>query len=232
MLSRAYRSNSCVQIRTSVAIRPFRSLAQAGTEYLSGRVLDRLVSRELVQPEPLHYFGVSGAEALIVLLRTPCGTSGIDQTTLGDHPPVLHLFGDQDFSNLRSCIHVKFSSFCAETCGLQTWSGTIFLNDNGKSLTQRSTHSVHLRLTSVGLKVRELTFNSSAMSSNNGFGSSQATKVMGQVVLRKTCFYSGELRRSKLQTGGSGLRHCHLAPESVPRREMSGISRPRGGTAQ
>jgi hypothetical protein len=31
--------------------------------------------------------------------------NGIDETTLCDHPPVLHLFGDQDFSNLRSRVH-------------------------------------------------------------------------------------------------------------------------------
>jgi hypothetical protein len=70
-----------------------RSLAQAGNEHLSGRVLDRLVGRKLVQPEPLHNFRVPDAETLIVFPRPPCGTIGIDQTTLGDRPPVLHLFG-------------------------------------------------------------------------------------------------------------------------------------------
>ena len=39
-------------------IRRFRSLAQAGNEYLSERVLDRLVSRELIEFHPLHYFGI------------------------------------------------------------------------------------------------------------------------------------------------------------------------------
>ena len=54
-------------------IRRFRSLEQAGNEYLSGRVLDRLVSRELTEFHPLHYFGVFGAETRIVFPCTPCG---------------------------------------------------------------------------------------------------------------------------------------------------------------
>ena len=43
-------------------VRRFRSLAQAGNECLSGRVLDRLVSRELIEFHPLHYSGIFGAE--------------------------------------------------------------------------------------------------------------------------------------------------------------------------
>jgi hypothetical protein len=76
--------------------RTFRPLAQAGNERLSGRVLVRLVSRELIEVQLRHDVRILGAETRIVFPRPPCGTSGIDQTTLGDHPPVLHFFGDQE----------------------------------------------------------------------------------------------------------------------------------------
>jgi hypothetical protein len=47
------------------------SWAQARNEYLSGRALDRLVSRELIEFHPLHYFGIFGAETRIVFPCTP-----------------------------------------------------------------------------------------------------------------------------------------------------------------
>ena len=66
--------------------------------------------RKLGEPELRHDVRVLGAKTSIVFPRPPCGTSEIDQTTLGDHRPVLHLLGDQDFSNFRSSIHGQFSS--------------------------------------------------------------------------------------------------------------------------
>jgi hypothetical protein len=65
--------------------------------------------RKLGEAQLRHDVRVPGAETLVVLPRPPHGTSGIDQTTLGDHPPVLHLLGDQDFSNLRSRVHFSIS---------------------------------------------------------------------------------------------------------------------------
>ena len=76
----------------------------------TGRVLVRLVSREFIEAQLRHDVRILGAEALIVFPRTRCGTSGIDQTTLGNQPPVPHFLCDQDFANLRSRMHLLISS--------------------------------------------------------------------------------------------------------------------------
>jgi len=67
---------------------------------------DSLKRRELIEAQLRYDVRILGAEALIVFSRTRCGARRVDQTTLGDHPPVLHLLGDQDSFDLGSCIHL------------------------------------------------------------------------------------------------------------------------------
>jgi len=88
------------------------------------------------------------------------------------------------------------------TLGSQFCSGIDFPSGNRKLFTCHSTHGVNLRPPQAGLKVLGLFLKSSAKSFNNGFGSSQATKVMGQLALRKAYFCSGNSGVSNSRQAG------------------------------
>lgn len=82
--------------------------------------------------------------------------------------------------------------FCGNSGRVVLDQGLDFSSVNRNSVTGAQTWSLELSLYQWGLKVRELPTNSFSKSFNAALESSQATKVMGQVALQKTCFYSGE----------------------------------------
>ena len=61
----------------------FSRAADTYGHLIPGAVIAWVDRLELVQPKLLHNSRIPGAEPLVVLPRPPCGTSGIDQTTLG-----------------------------------------------------------------------------------------------------------------------------------------------------
>jgi hypothetical protein len=130
---------------------------------LEGKFPERLVHGPLVQTDLRRDFPITMEQTPIILSGPRGRASGIDQTTLGDHPPVLHLLGDQDFSNLRSCIHGQFSSVLLPNSGpgrqrfCQSLGQIVHLRPKIASRNRGDLH-LYQRV----LKVLELTFNSPA----------------------------------------------------------------------